>query len=307
MNVAEITWIALDWGTSNLRAYGLDEAGRVLATRDSTKGMGSLKAEQFEPALMELVEPWLQTGRVIPVVACGMVGAKQGWKEASYRQVPCPPMESGNLTEVSNLDPRIRVSIIPGLCQLDPPDVMRGEETQIAGILFNKPDFEGTVCLPGTHSKWVSVRNGRVENFQTFMTGEIFSLLSDKSVLRFSFNGDEEAIDDRCFLETIAEFANKKAAIAGELFRIRAASLLQDLKPDQAAARLSGLLIAEELAGSKIYWSGNRVAIIGAPKVAELYQKALKTIGVESDIYDVAELTLAGMKLAVEKVLSKNA
>lgn len=122
----------------------------------------------------------------MPVIACGMVGSRQGWFEAPYRTTPCAPVAPGALTRVPTQDPRLDVRIAPGLKQVSPADVMRGEETQIAGALALLPDFDGVLCLPGTHTKWAHVSAGEVVSFQTFMTGEMFALLSTQSVLRHS-------------------------------------------------------------------------------------------------------------------------
>jgi 2-dehydro-3-deoxygalactonokinase len=177
-------WIAVDWGTTHLRAWAMAEDGTVRAEARSDDGMGHLARDAFEPALLSLIEPWLGAGPM-DVLACGMVGSRQGWVEAPYVAVPAKPT---NLTPVpvTTRDPRLRVSILPGLKQDAPPDVMRGEETQIAGFLAAALGFDGVLCLPGTHAKWVQISAGEVVSFRTFMTGELFDLLSAVSVLRHS-------------------------------------------------------------------------------------------------------------------------
>ena len=170
-------WIAVDWGTSRLRAWAMAAGCAVLADAASERGMGGLASADFEPALLALVGGWLGQAAV-PVVACGMVGARQGWVEAPYRTVPCAPLGEATVTAPAR-DPRLRVRVVPGLAQARPPDVMRGEETQIAGWLAARPGFDGVLCLPGSHSKWVRVSAGEVVSFQTFMTGELFAALAD--------------------------------------------------------------------------------------------------------------------------------
>jgi len=174
-------WIAVDWGTSNLRVWAMRASGPVADAR-SDQGMGTLEPEAFEPALLDLIEPWLGAAPM-PVIACGMVGAKQGWAEAPYAAVPCPPVSLATVTP-NVQDRRLVVHILPGLSQASPADVMRGEETQIAGYLADVPEFDGILCMPGTHTKWVQVSAGEVVSFRTFMTGEMFALLSTGSVLR---------------------------------------------------------------------------------------------------------------------------
>ena len=127
--------------------------------------MGGLEQAEFEPALLRLIDPWLGPGKT-PVIACGMVGAKQGWAEAPYRPVPCKPGEATPITPTT-LDKRIALHILPGISQDSPADVMRGEETQVAGLLYENPQFDGIACLPGTHTKWVHISAEEIVSFRT--------------------------------------------------------------------------------------------------------------------------------------------
>ena len=283
-------WIAVDWGTSNLRAWRMDDA-TVLAHAESDKGMGKLAPDQFEAALLDLVTPWL-TGRTL-ILACGMVGARQGWTEAKYRAVPCTPMDPAGLTPVTTQDARLDVRIAPGLSQSKPADVMRGEETQVAGALALHPTFDGVFCLPGTHSKWTRVSAGEVVSFQTYMTGELFALLSTQSVLHHSLT--TEGYDDASFDEGLSEALSRPDRIAARLFSLRAEGLLHGLSSAQARSRLSGLLIGIELAGAKPYWLGQDVKLIGAENLAVSYAHALQSQGLKSDRLDATACTLAGL------------
>jgi 2-dehydro-3-deoxygalactonokinase len=291
-----VDWIAADWGTTNLRVWAIGKDGAILAQAGSNKGMGSLKRDEFEGALLEVVGPWLTDGKRLPVIACGMVGARQGWLEAPYAKVPCPPLHADNMVSVPVKDPRISVSIIPGLCQMQPADVMRGEETQIAGYLFDKPDFDGVLCLPGTHTKWAQISAGEVVSFRTFMSGELFSLISTQSVLRHSIPADGWQED--AFVAAVDDAISKPEAVASRLFSLRAESLLTDADPAAARARLSGLLIGMELAASRPYWLGQNIAIIGARALSDLYAKALSAQGCRPVITDNDTLTLSGLKAA---------
>ena len=163
-------WIAVDWGTSTLRAWAMSHDGQDVATASSAEGMGQLTSAEFEPALLRLVETWLEPAKPTPVIACGMVGAKQGWTEATYSDTPCQPQS--RFTAAPTRDPRLNMHIISGVSQSDPADVMRGEETQIAGFQRLNPKWDGVICLPGTHTKWVQMSAGEIVSFQTFMTGE---------------------------------------------------------------------------------------------------------------------------------------
>jgi 2-dehydro-3-deoxygalactonokinase len=186
------------------------------------------------------------------------------------------------------------VHILGGIRQLHPPDVMRGEETQIAGVLLHEPGFEGVICLPGTHTKWVEVAGGIITRFQTFMTGELFELLSTQSVLRHSMPA-AMAWDDEAFVAAVVESAMDTHALAARLFSVRAATLVADLMPAAAKARLSGLLIGAELAATRAMWSRQRVLIAGNGRQANLYSEALTRLGAASSLIDASELTLAGL------------
>lgn len=285
----EAEWIALDWGTSNMRAWAMGADDTVLARASSAKGMGQLRPDEFEPALIETVGDWLIEGRRVPVIACGMVGARQGWIEAAYAQVPTPPIAAAMTPAPAN-GLRIAVFIVPGVSQAEPADVMRGEETQIAG--FTARHGDGIVCLPGTHSKWAMVENGKITRFRTAMTGEMFALLAEQSVLRHSVAGEDW--DEDSFASGVAA-ALEDPAILTQLFSIRAGSLLAGASAGQSRARLSGLLIGAELAGTRAFWQQGTVSLIGAPRLSGLYHKALAIAGGEAALCDGEEMTLAGL------------
>lgn len=294
MNKIIPDWIAVDWGTSNLRAWAMGPDG-VLAEAASEDGMGKLTRDQFEGALLRLISPWLGAGNT-KVIACGMVGARQGWLEASYRAVPCAPVAAGELTAVATTDPRIDVAIVAGLSQSKPADVMRGEETQIAGALALLPDFDGVFCLPGTHSKWAHVSAAEVVSFQTFMTGEMFALLSTQSVLRHGMAGG--GWDDAAFDDGLSEAISRPEKIAARLFTLRAEGLLAGLSADAARARLSGLLIGIELAAAKPYWLGQEVVLVGSEALTSSYARALATQGLTARRLDATACTLSGLASA---------
>lgn len=287
-------WIAVDWGTSNLRAWAMGPEG-VMAQAESDDGMGKLAQDQFEPALLRLIAPWMGAG-LTTVIACGMVGARQGWSEAPYRAVPCTPVAPGALAVVPTRDSRLVMRIVPGLQQPKPADVMRGEETQIAGALSLLPDFDGVICLPGTHSKWAHVSAGEVVSFQTYMTGEMFALLSSQSVLRHGMAGN--GWDQAAFDTGLAEAVSRPEKIAARLFTLRAEGLLHGLTPDAARARLSGLLIGIELAAARPYWLGQDVVLVGAAALTASYARALASQGLTARTLDATACTLSGLATA---------
>lgn len=296
---SSVEWIAVDWGTTRLRAWAMYK-DRPLVEAASNNGMGALEPEGFEPALMDVIGSWLPE-RTIPVLVCGMAGARQGWLEVPYAQVPARPAVAGaRAPHVA--DPRLSVRILPGLKQLLPPDVMRGEETQIAGYLAQTPEFEGVVCLPGTHTKWAEIAVGEVVEFRTYMTGEIFGLLQGYSVLRHSL---ASGWDDHAFEESVQEGLQTPEALLERLFPLRASSLLVGMTSAVARSRLSGLLIGAEIAAMRSWLSTRKVVVIGAVEQASAYTIGLKTAGCDPELCDGDGMTLAGLTAAYEEIRKK--
>ena len=295
MDGATITadWIALDWGTTNLRAWAMARDGQILAHAMSENGMSKLSRDGFEPALLELIGGWI-TGPMT-AVACGMVGSRQGWVEAPYARTPCPPTPA-SFVAAPTTTPGLTVHIIPGIRQDDPADVMRGEETQIAGFLALNPGWDGVLCLPGTHTKWVHISAGEVVSFQTMMTGELFAMIGAHTVLRHTVAAT--GWDDAAFLTALADSIARPERLAGRLFSLRAEHLLHGLDGAAARSRLSGLLIGAELAATKPYWLGQKIAVIGAGTVSKLYVQALATVSAPATLADGQTVTLAGLTAA---------
>lgn len=288
-------WLAVDWGTSHLRVWAMSRTGTVKARRASDAGMGSLSRDGFEPALLDLASDLLGSNQT-PVIVCGMAGSRQGWAEAKYVATPCAPPGIDRATHVPTNDPRLAVHILPGVKQTTPADVMRGEETQIAGFLSLNQKFDGVICLPGTHTKWAHISAGEIVSFRTFMTGELFALLSQQSVLRHTVAGD--GWDAEAFTDAVSTGMSNPAELAARLFSIRAEGLLNDLHADQARARLSGLLIGAELTAARPYWLGQHVALIGDDKLCKAYADALGAQGLPVERTDADRMTLEGLKAA---------
>ena len=285
-------WIAVDWGTTHLRVWAMSASGTVLAQAGSNEGMGSLARDGFEPALLDLVDGWIESRT--PIIACGMVGSRQGWVEAPYATAPCPALPTG-WTRPEVTDDRLDVRVIPGIKQTSPADVMRGEETQIAGFLALNPNWDGVVCLPGTHTKWVHVSADEVVSFQTCMTGDLFSALSGHTVLRHSISEDWS---DAGFAEGLEDGLSRPDRLAARLFSIRAEGLVGDMTKGRARGRLSGLLIGAELAASKPYWLGQQIAVIGEGALSRLYVEALSAQAVPATQVNAERATLAGLTAA---------
>lgn len=238
----------VDWGTSNLRIWLVDSQGAVLGERQSPEGMGSLDKAAY-PAVLEGHLSALGAPSDLPVVVAGMAGARTGWREAPYVETAAPLV--GLFQHAVQPEGVSRpVYILPGVCQREGSayDVMRGEETQLAGALEQGLD-NALFCLPGTHSKWALVEDGQVRRFSTVMTGELFNLISRQSILRLSVpeDGDAEA-DPEIFDAAVAQALEPGFALTSVLFSIRAEGLLAPDAKINPAARLSGLLIGAEIA-----------------------------------------------------------
>lgn len=286
-------WVAVDWGTTHMRAWLMSDGLSVLDRRDSDQGMGRLDRDGFAPALTALLGDVLGP-TPLPVIVCGMAGSRQGWAEAPYVATPCAAPGVADATRISL--PQMNVHILPGVKQMSPADVMRGEETQIAGFLAAEPKFDGVLCLPGTHNKWVRISAEEIVGFRTFMTGEVFALLSDQSVLRHSVTTEDW--DDAAFAEALNDTMARPSDLAGTLFSLRAETLLHDLSPAAARARLSGVLIGAELAAAKPYWLGQDIAILGEAGIARAYEAALLSQGAMVRRINADSMTLAGLTAA---------
>ncbi len=260
--------IALDWGTTNVRAALLDTDGEVLELRHGESGVGRLDAAGFAARYAELTDGWPD----VPAIACGMVGSRQGWAEADY--LPCP---TGVADLAAHLLPVGPVHIVPGLkVETDSQrDVMRGEETQIAGLLARMPDYSGTVVMPGTHCKWANVHEGIVTGFRTYMTGDLFAALSGHTILRHSI-GDDGSAPDGTFTNAVRDAIAAPGSLAGSLFGIRAETILRGVSGVAGRERLSGLLIGMELeAAARDGFDVQDVTIIGDGAMVARYRDAL--------------------------------
>lgn len=292
-------FIAGDWGTSNLTLALCDEDGQALETR---KGPGAAESRgRFPEVFDELSAAWIKGHGPLPSVLCGMVGSAFGWREAPY--LPCP----ADLYELGE-DPivvREGVTIVPGMRCTNPlgaPDVMRGEETQLFGAQCMDSSIstgKWLVCMPGTHTKWVSLNGSVVQEFLTAPTGELFAMLCDHSVL---VRDPATPIEHRArdFERGLAESAkHPDASLLHRLFQSRSLRLDKQLSPEGAASWMSGLLIGTDVRGALSLFSeseaGAPVYVIGAPKLTEPYAQALIRSGRTAVQIDGAKAALAGL------------
>lgn len=241
--------IALDWGTTSLRAYLLGEGGAVLERRAEPSGILHVPGRDFAGAFRTVVGDWRARAPDLPLIASGMIGSAQGWAEAPYIDVPADvDAVARNLVTV----PGTELRLVPGLAQRgDDPDVMRGEETQLFGAMLAAPTLArgGTVVLPGTHSKWVRTLGGRIERFTTYMTGEVYAVLRGHSILGRLADRAEAVTDEPgpAFQRGVRAARRSAAGLASVLFSARSAVLVGDLPAAESLEYLSGLLIGDEV------------------------------------------------------------
>ncbi|MBI6946278.1 2-dehydro-3-deoxygalactonokinase [Pseudomonas koreensis] len=294
--------IALDWGTTSLRAYKLAAGGVVLEQRALSSGIMQLPktprvihggecADGFELAFEEACGDWLDAQPDLPVIACGMVGSAQGWREAAYCETPANVANLGNSLQTLVSLRGTRVHIVPGVIQRSRlPNVMRGEETQVLGVLQNLPAEAGgdlLIGLPGSHSKWVEVIDGCITHFDTFMTGEVFAVLSEHSILgRTQQQG--AAFDGLAFDRgvQVALSADGELGVLSTLFSARTLGLTGKLAPTAQADYLSGLMIGHELAALAAVQRRRRhsvhlpaIILIGNAQLCARYGRALDACG----------------------------
>ena len=267
-------FIGVDWGTTSFRAYLADDEGHAIDALADGEGALALKPGEHEAYLTDRLANWPQ----LPVLACGMVGAKQGWREAPY--VACP----AGLAEIAAATLSVPTSfgvvrIAPGVRALDAagaPDVMRGEETQVLGALA-AGGGAGVYVLPGTHCKWARVEGGRIVGFETFMTGEVFAVLQSHSVLGRMMAPARQGEGFARGVEA-ARGLQRPGDLLHAIFAARTLGLFDALPPDQLGEYLSGLLIgAEILAGAR---GAVRATAIGSATLAARYVEAGARLGV---------------------------
>lgn len=265
--------IGIDWGTSSLRAWLVSADGAAMETRRHDLGILRVAGGDFAAAFAQIVGDWRAMD--LPTLMCGMIGSRQGWVEAPY--IPCPADPGDLARHLVAVPGQERAWIVPGVSLEDGPrrDVMRGEETQIVGALGQGT---GIAVLPGTHSKWVRVEGGRIADFTTFMTGELFDVLKRHSILgRLMTDGP---VDDDGFRQGVLAARGGDGGLAGELFSVRALGLFGDVAPHALGDYLSGLLIGHELREALRRYPVAEVMAIGSPALVQRYGLALELFGV---------------------------
>lgn len=278
--------LALDWGTTSARAYRLSPSGEILGERHGDFGIQHVVDGRFGHALADLLGDWIALDA--PRLACGMIGSRQGWTEAPYRECPVAPAElaTGLVTT-----PGGELSIVSGImCRDDAgvPDVIRGEETQVAGLVATQACAEAVIVQPGTHSKWTIVREGRIVRFATYMTGEIYAVLRTHSILgRLMTPG---AAEDRASFERGVRRATEEGSpgdLLHRLFGARTLGLFGELPGAGIADYLSGLLIGAEIAAGRAFAARHAAAahatwLLGTSELCARYASALALCGIDA-------------------------
>jgi len=306
--------IAVDWGTSHLRAFLCEvNTDKTLSLKDAANSLGVNKViNSFEQTLFDCIAHWVAQHGKLPIYMMGQIGSSIGWKETDY--LPCP-------TKLGNISSKCtnfvcsghEITIVPGLsCRLknDNYDVMRGEELQVLGWLaLNPQHFTGThlLCLPGTHTKWVFIKDGTIELFKTAMTGELFDLLTNHSILIKK----SHATFDRASFQKGADFTLKSelGSFTHGLFSVRSKQLFGELTDSQAYSYLSGLLIGSDVraAMNAEEWQLSalgEVTIIGTTHLSQQFSQVIKLHGIKTNICQVTEMTLLGFNAFYQQIMA---
>lgn len=299
-------FIAVDWGTSHLRAYLCQYSqDKQLQLLDQGCGPGVVKIDtDFKTTLLKCISPWRQQYGALPILMAGQINSSIGWKVTPYLDCPLRPQEISNSCLGFDCEGH-RITLLPGVrCALQNnlQDVMRGEELQILGFLQLQPSYStGSIllCLPGTHTKWVQLTDGQISCFKTAMTGELFDLLCHQSVLiqQESAQGDFDwaAFEQGCEFTLSSDSGN----FVHGLFSVRTRQLSGEMTSLQAKAYLSGVLIGSDVRAAKHAkeWQltqGSEVVVIGSTRLNRCFATALSSIGVKCREFDVQSATLSG-------------
>ncbi len=285
--------IGVDWGTTSFRAFRIAKDGTIRDRRTALRGLLNVPDNRFADTLREEVGPWLAAGED-HVLLAGMIGSRQGWLEAPY--LPCPigaPEVAAGLVEIE-FDWG-QVKLVPGLSAADAAgvaEVMRGEETQVFGVL-GAMGGSGLACLPGTHSKWVRVEGGRIIGFTTHMTGETFGALRGHTILGRMMR--EGPADGAPFDAGVRRSADP-GGLLHHIFGARSLVLAGGLAETAAAAYLSGILIGHEVRAALAECQGEVVHVIGTAELTTLYARAIAANGGYPERHD-GEAAARGLAL----------
>ena len=274
--------IGIDWGTSSFRAFRLDAEGRVAERRSAPRGILAVEDRKFEEELLRQVGDWISAGDN-RVLMSGMIGSRQGWVEAPYVAAPAGVAELLTCL-VPVLCEGADIRLVPGVTCTDAggtPEVMRGEETQIIGMLDEIGDSPAIACLPGTHSKWARIEGGWIAGYATYMTGEVFAALRGHTILGRLMR---DAPTDLAGFDRGLARAAEPGHLLHHLFGVRTLGLFGRLEEAAAASYLSGLLIGHEVRAA-LPAGGGAVHLIGAGALCDLYVRAIAAAGGQAQVH----------------------
>ena len=298
--MSEIALIGLDWGSTHVRAYAFDHGGEIVDRAQSGAGALTLKnSQQFDDTLCELAGSWAKANPSAPLIACGMVGAKSGWREAGYVALGASG-GNGNDAQITALAANVvhvetslgrALAIIPGI-KSDEPDVMRGEETQLVGSEV----AEGIIVLPGTHSKWVHMKAGSVDSFATFYTGEMNALIREHSSVGALIKSPPDHSEVAAF-EMGLHYARAGAASwLHDLFVLRAAVVTGQRTEAFVSTALAGWLLGCEISAALTLYPQTRgVVLVASAALAPWYESATRAFGVSCDAMNAEQVTARGL------------
>lgn len=277
--------LGIDWGTSNRRAYLIDQSGACVAEYEDGQGMLAVGGrDKFGAALADVLDA-MKLPADVPVIMSGMVGSASGWQEVDYLDASVPLEQlPQHLAAVTDPAWAGRATIVPGYVYRNgaSADVMRGEETQLLGaVALGQRD--GWIVLPGTHSKWVLLRDGVIQSIATYMTGEFFAMLSKGGTLSAMLSGDSANAEG---FATGLNQAAQHEPLTNSLFRVRAGVVSRSAPAEQAAATISGLLIGAEFAAAARAAEGQGITVIGSPALAARYDVAAQHFGLKCTVLD---------------------
>lgn len=279
--VSKPALIGIDWGTSSLRAFLIGAGGEVLDHISKPLGIMQIKDGDFERSFNDLVGPW-QQAIDLPIIASGMITSRNGWVETPYVSVPSGVQQLADALVTHKTSDGTTITFVTGMTadHNGVPDVMRGEETQIIGASVLGMS-NGIFVMPGTHSKWITLRCDQIVDYSTYMTGEVFAALSKHTILATLMEYapfKEDAFRKGCAVG-LAEGSN----FLHDLFGVRSLPLFGKITGTMVKDYLSGLLIGAEVKGADVAQIKGPVTIIGRDDLADRYEIALSIAGLKTN------------------------
>jgi 2-dehydro-3-deoxygalactonokinase len=278
---SEPALIGIDWGTSSLRAFLIGAGGEVLEHVSKPLGIMHVKDGDFEGSFKDLIGPWQQAPG-LPIIASGMITSRNGWVETPYVSLPSGVQQLADALVTHKTSEGTTVTFVTGMAadHNGAPDVMRGEETQIIGAsALGMSDC--VFVMPGTHSKWITVRSNQIEDYSTFMTGEVFAALSKHTILGTLM--EEAPFQEGAFRKGCAAGLAEGSNLLHDLFGVRTLPLFDKITGTMVKDYLSGLLIGAEVKGADVAQIKGPVTIIGCDGLADRYEIALGIAGLKTN------------------------